>query len=117
MEDDVASHASTGGTPLDLAERAEVRALLERKLDALPEVFRTVFVMRGVEEMDVGEVAECLGIPEATVRSRFFRARSLLREALAQDFDLAERDVFAFGGRHCDQIVGRVLERLAKRPT
>jgi RNA polymerase sigma-70 factor (ECF subfamily) len=117
MEDDVASHASTGGTPLDLAERAEVRALLERKLDALPEVFRTVFVMRGVEEMDVGEVAECLGIPEATVRSRFFRARSLLREALAQDFDLAERDVFAFGGRHCDQIVGRVLERLSKRPT
>ena len=117
MAHNVASHESTGGTPLDLAERAEVRALLERKLDALPEVFRTVFVMRGVEEMDVGEVAECLGIPEATVRSRFFRARSLLREALAQDFDLAERDVFAFGGRHCDQIVGRVLERLSKRPT
>ena len=115
MEHDVASHHSTGATPHDLAERAEVRALLERKLDALPEVFRTVFVLRGVEEMDVGEVAQCLGIPEATVRSRFFRARSLLREALAQDFDLAERDVFSFGGRHCDQIVGRVLERLPQR--
>jgi len=117
MEHDVASHPSTGATPHDLAERAEVRALLERKLDALPEVFRTVFVLRGVEEMDVGEVAQCLGIPEATVRSRFFRARSLLREALAQDFDLAERDVFSFGGRHCDQIVGRVFERLSQRST
>ena len=115
MEHEVVRHEGTGGTPLDLAERSEVRALLERKLDALPEAFRTVFVLRGVEEMEVGEVAQSLGIPEATVRSRFFRARSLLREALAQDFDLAERDVFSFGGRHCDRIVEAVLERLRQR--
>jgi RNA polymerase sigma-70 factor (ECF subfamily) len=115
MEHEVVSQGSESGTPLDLAERSEVRALLERKLDALPEPFRTVFVLRGVEEMDVDEVAQCLGIPAATVRSRFFRARSLLREALAQDFDLAERDVFAFGGTHCDRVVGAVLERLQAR--
>ena len=115
MEHEGASQGSTTGTPLDLAERSEVRALLERKLDELPEVFRTVFVLRGVEEMDVDEVAQCLGIPAATVRSRFFRARSLLREALAHDFDLAERDVFSFGGTRCDRIVGAVLERLQAR--
>lgn len=94
--------------------RAELRAVLERKLDELPEAFRTVFVLRCVEELSVEETARCLDIPEATVRSRHFRARSLLRESLAQDIDLAERDVFSFDGARCDRIVQRVLERLAQ---
>jgi RNA polymerase sigma-70 factor (ECF subfamily) len=92
--------------------RTEMRALIERQLDQLPAGFRVVFVLRSVEELSVEETAQCLGIPEATVRSRHFRARSLLREALAQDMDLAERDVFSFGGAHCDRIVGTVLRRL-----
>jgi RNA polymerase sigma-70 factor (ECF subfamily) len=50
--------------------------LLERKLDELPEAFRVVFVLRSVEEMSVEETAQCLAIPEATVRSRHFRARA-----------------------------------------
>jgi RNA polymerase sigma-70 factor (ECF subfamily) len=92
--------------------RAEMRALLERKLDALPEAFRTVFVLRSVEELTVEETAQVLGIPDATVRTRHFRAKSLLREALAQEIDLAERDVFEFGGAHCDRVVAAVLARL-----
>ena len=115
VEHEFMSHPSPGATPHDHAERSEIRAMLERKLDELPEAFRTVFVLRGVEEMDVSEVARCLGIPEATVRSRFFRARSMLRELLARDFDVAERDVFAFGGKHCDRLVAAVLERLQAR--
>jgi RNA polymerase sigma-70 factor (ECF subfamily) len=94
------------------AARAEMRALLERKLDELPEVFRTVFVLRSVEEMSIEETAQCLNIPEATVRSRHFRARSLLRESLAHALDLAERDVFEFGGAHCDRVVAGVLAKL-----
>lgn len=46
------------------------------------------------------------------MRSRHFRARSLLREALAQEIDLAERDVFEFGGGRCDGLIARVLARL-----
>jgi RNA polymerase sigma factor (sigma-70 family) len=92
--------------------RAELRALLERKLDALPETFRSVFVLRSVEDLSVEETAQSLGIPEATVRSRHFRARSLLRESLARDIDLAERDVFEFGGSDCDRTVAKVIERL-----
>jgi RNA polymerase sigma-70 factor, ECF subfamily len=90
----------------------ETRALLERKLDELPGDFRLAFVMREVEEMSVGEVAECLGVPAATVRSRTYRARALLRESLAHDFDLAERDVYEFGGARCDRIVANVMARL-----
>ncbi|NML17585.1 RNA polymerase sigma factor [Azohydromonas caseinilytica] len=98
--------------PEDAAARGEMRALLERHLDALPEAFRTVFMLRCVEELSVEETAQCLDIPEATVRTRQFRARSLLREALAREIDLAERDLFGFAGARCDRIVAGVLARL-----
>ncbi|GAB3441188.1 RNA polymerase sigma factor [Massilia solisilvae] len=99
-------------SPEQEAMRAEARVLLERSLDALPEAFRTVFVLRAVEEMSGEEVAACLGIPEATVRSRFFRARAMLRAALASQFDLALEDAFSFDGARCDRIVAAVLARL-----
>ncbi|GFE80059.1 RNA polymerase sigma factor [Steroidobacter agaridevorans] len=92
--------------------RAQIRDLLEHKLDELPEPFRLVFVMRSVEELSVQDTAQILGIPEDTVRSRHFRARSLLRESLAQEIDLAERDLFEFGGEHCDGVIARVFARL-----
>jgi len=92
--------------------RSQMRALLERKLDNLPETFRLVFVLRSVEELSVEETAQALDIPEATVRSRYFRAKGLLREALAKEIDLAERDIFEFGGKHCDRMVERVMARL-----
>ena len=95
--------------------RAELRAVLERKLDELPETFRTVFVLRSVEELSVEETARTLDLPEATVRSRHFRARSMLRESLAMDIDIAERDVFSFDGERCDRIVANVLRRLDRQ--
>ncbi|BAO91632.1 RNA polymerase sigma factor [Caballeronia cordobensis] len=114
---DYAEHADAmtahDDAPDEALARAQVRALLERKLDELPELFRMVFVLRSIEEMSVEETAQCLRIPEATVRSRHFRARSLLRESLAQAFDLAERDVFEFGGARCDRIVASVLSKLS----
>jgi RNA polymerase sigma-70 factor (ECF subfamily) len=62
--------------------------------------------------MSVEETAECLGIPAATVRTRLFRARALLREALARDIDHATVDVFGFAGARCDRIVATVLSRI-----
>ena len=99
-------------SPSDITLRAEVRRMIERRIDELPVAFRTVFVMREVEEMTVHETAECLGIPEATVRTRLFRARALLRESLERDMDTARADVFAFAGARCDRIVAAVLARI-----
>lgn len=99
--------------PEDLTERREIRRLLEAKIDGLPEAFRIVFVLRAVEELSVEETAAALGIPEPTVRTRFFRARSQLREALSREIDLAFDDAFAFAGERCDRIVARVMARLA----
>ena len=96
------------------AMRAQMRALIERKLDELPEDFRLVFVLRGVEELDSSEVAQTLQIPEATVRSRYFRARALLRDALTGDLDAAERDIYEFGGSRCDRIVDAVMRRMSQ---
>ena len=62
--------------PSTAAFRQEVRRLLERRLDQLPVAFRTVFVMRDVNEMSVEETAEALAIPASTVRTRLFRARA-----------------------------------------
>jgi len=99
-------------SPSDAALRGEVRKVLERRIDELPEAFRTVFVMREVEDMTARETADALGIPEATVRTRHFRARALLREALDRDIDSARTGVFGFDGARCDRIVARVLERI-----
>jgi RNA polymerase sigma-70 factor (ECF subfamily) len=102
----------SGESPLNTTLRAEVRRLIERRIDELPVAFRTVFVMRDVEDMTVEETAACLSIPSATVRTRLFRARALLREALARDMDRATTDVFGFAGARCDRIVAGVLARI-----
>jgi len=94
------------------ALRSELRRLLEARIDELPSAFRAVFVLRAIEEMSVDEVAASLGIPAATVRSRFFRARGLLRDALASEIDFDVDDLFAFAGVRCDRIVAGVIARL-----
>ena len=105
--------ASEARGPEEEAVRTELRALIERHIDALPDAFRTVFMMRGVEEMTVEETAQLLGIPEATVRTRFFRARGALREALAREMDVSIDEAFGFDGERCDRLVRGVLARLA----
>ena len=75
-------------------------------------LFRTVFMLRAVQEFTVEETAAALSIPEATVRTRFFRARGLMREALSRDLDQAYVDAFAFDGERCDRIVARVMARI-----
>ena len=99
--------------PEHMTLRGEMRRLIEERIDALPDAYRVVFMLRAVEELSVEDTAQSLGIPEATVRTRFFRARSLLRESLARDVDRAYGDAFGFAGERCDRIVAHVMGRLA----
>jgi RNA polymerase sigma-70 factor (ECF subfamily) len=71
-----------------------------------------VFVLRALEEMTVEETAACLDIPDATVRTRYFRAKGLLRESLSRDLDVALEGAFSFNGARCDRIVAGVMARL-----
>jgi RNA polymerase sigma-70 factor (ECF subfamily) len=100
--------------PERVAMRSDVRRLMEACIDRLPEAFRTVFMLRAVQELSVEEVADVLQLPEATVRTRYFRARGLLREGLSRDIDVAMSDAFLFDGARCDRIVAAVLAQLAE---
>lgn len=93
------------------AIRTQVRQMMEARIDGLPDVYRTVFMLRGVEEMSVEEVAQALDVPEATVRSRYFRARGLLRQGLVGDVDMPLDEAFAFDGARCDRLVAAVMSR------
>lgn len=116
-QDHHSSEDSMNDSPPEQPERAalrsETRRLLEAKIDELPDAFRAVFVLRAVEELTVEETAAALDIPEATVRSRFFRARGMLRESLSRDIDLAHGDAFSFAGARCDRIIASVMAKLA----
>ena len=98
--------------PQALASNAELRKLLERAIQRLPEQFRTAFVLREVEGLSVEETAEYLGIPPATVKTRDHRARNLLRSYLKENIDATIPQTFPFLGARCDGIVEKVLARL-----
>jgi RNA polymerase sigma-70 factor (ECF subfamily) len=99
------------------AMRHELGALIERRIDNLPEAFRGVFVLRALEELSVEETAALLDIPEATVRTRYFRARGMLRESLAREVDSALDQAFEFAGARCNRIVAAVLQQLRIDPS
>jgi RNA polymerase sigma-70 factor (ECF subfamily) len=92
--------------------QAEVRRLLERAVDQLPEHFRMVFMLRDIEEMSVEETASHLGLRPETVKTRLHRARRLLRQSLDRALSSAVSDVFPCAGARCSRITHTVLERL-----
>jgi RNA polymerase sigma-70 factor, ECF subfamily len=99
-------------TPEEDAARAEIRRVLERAIDNLPDMFRVVFVLREIEQMSVEETAACLAIQTDTVKTRLHRARRLLGRSLRQQLSPNLTGVFPFAGERCSRIVTRVLERL-----
>jgi RNA polymerase sigma-70 factor, ECF subfamily len=116
-DDDATPETTMTDIPQDRPEgltlRAELRRVLEAHIDALPSAFRAVFVLRAIEEMGVDEVAAALDIPAATVRTRYFRARSLLRDSLAKEIEFDLDELFSFAGERCDRIVSGVLALVA----
>lgn len=98
--------------PEESAYSAEVVALLERAVAELPEIFRLVFVLRAVEQLSVREVAECLDITEETVKTRYFRARAQLKDALAEQAESLAPSLYDFHLKRCDRVVAAVLGRL-----
>jgi RNA polymerase sigma-70 factor, ECF subfamily len=108
-EDTMTAHEAS---PELQASDGELRTVLEHAIDTLPESFRTVFVLRHVEELTTLETAECLAIPEDTVKTRLHRARGLLQRSLLARIDEASRAAYPFERPRCDQLVSRVWQRL-----
>jgi len=102
--------------PERLAASGELRRLLETAVDALPEEFRTVFVLREVEGLSTAETAACLGLRPETVKTRLHRARRQLQERLTGEMLAVSAYLFEFQGRRCDRVVSRVLDRIRQSP-
>ena len=95
--------------------REQLRQLLERAIAALPDGFRTVFVLREVEGLSVEETAAALDLPAATVKTRFLRARRKLQESLAPEVRGALDGAFPFAGAEWAPMTDRVLALILQR--
>lgn len=92
--------------------RAEVRLILERSVDRLPEPFRLVFILREVEGLTVEETAASLEIKPETVKTRLHRARRLLRSDIARTVSATFSELFPFDGDRCVNMAERVLHTI-----
>src|SRR5215471_16783799 len=99
-------------SPEQGASDSELARFLERAIDTLPENFRTVFMLRAVDEMSVAETAACLDIPEDTVKTRLFRARAILQKRLVAQLDGASPKAFPFPAPRCNRITAAVMQRI-----
>lgn len=105
-------NAMTAEDPERTMAQREILRLVERATEALPEIFRTVFVTRVIEGMSVQETAELLDIEPETVKTRLHRARHLLRDQLESEIGPVLLDAFPFAGRRCARVTDAVLRRL-----
>lgn len=94
------------------AYHGEVRLVLEHAVEALPEIYRLVFVLRAVEGLSVAETSACLNVGEEAVKTRFHRARTFLRKEIHQRARLAATDLFSFHLSRCDRVVEAVCRRI-----
>lgn len=92
--------------------REQIRRLLEKAVGELPEIFRTVFVLREVEGLSSEETAAVLDVPVATVKTRLLRARRRLQQSLQPELGSVLTGTFPFAGSDCAALTKRVMERL-----
>jgi RNA polymerase sigma-70 factor (ECF subfamily) len=92
--------------------QTQLNTVLEKAIDALPDVYRVVLVARVIEEMSVEETAELFGLKPETVKTRLHRARALLRRELEDSVGPVLADTYKFGGARCERMADRVIARL-----
>jgi RNA polymerase sigma-70 factor, ECF subfamily len=107
--------ASMALNPEQQASNSEIRRLLEEAVERLPDDYRTVFMLRDVEEMSTTDAADVLEITEENVRVRLHRARALLRESLYARAGMGMKEAFDFHAVRCDRVVKNVFERIQKQ--
>lgn len=97
-------------TPVSKVLNAELKTILDDAIRKLPEIYRTVFVMREIENMSVAETQECLAISEVNVKVRLNRAKAMLRDLLANHYN--KEDILHFHLTRCDRMVEKVMSRI-----
>jgi len=101
-------------TPLAKVINAELKTILEFSIRKLPEKYRTVFIMRELENMSVAETMECLEISEANVKIRLNRAKVILRNKLKNY--VKDDELLQFYKPRCNKIVEYVMNKITGLP-
>ena len=107
--------ASMALNPEEQASNAQLRSLLEEAVEKLPDAYRTVFMLRDVEEMSTTDSATVLEITEENVKVRLHRARALLRKSLYARAGMERKEAFNFHAVRCDRVVKNVFERIKEQ--
>ena len=109
--------ASLVQDPEQQASNSEIRRLLEQAIEKLPDAYRTIFMLRDVEDMSTTDTATVLEITEDNVKVRLHRARALLRKSLYARAGMERKEAFNFHALRCDRVVKNVFERIQKHAT
>jgi len=109
---ELATMANVKNQPDSELANKQLGHLLESSIDKLPDAFRSVFMLRAIEQCSVRETAEILELEEATVKTRYFRANALLQQQLSTHMKDAGLGLYEFAGHRCNAVVSNVLSRL-----
>lgn len=101
-------------TPEGAVSQQEIKHLLEAAIRRLPEMYRSIFMLRAVEGMSVLDCAFCLQLSEDVVKKRLSRARDMLRQDLVQRVENQASDTFEFAGKRCDAVTAQVMTELSR---
>ena len=115
IEESMPMLVSAAAGPEQRASDHELAQTIEAAVNALPEVYRSVFMLREVEGLTTAETAACLEINEETAKTRLHRARALLRNHINARVGAAVRETFEFAGARCDRMVAAVMARISDR--
>jgi RNA polymerase sigma-70 factor (ECF subfamily) len=93
----------------------ELHRVLEEAVDALPETYRTVFMLRDIEGLSTSETSEGLGLGDEAVKTRLHRARAMIRRSVTAQLGDAATSAFQFHAPRCDRVVAAVLATIGSR--
>jgi RNA polymerase sigma-70 factor (ECF subfamily) len=110
-DDDMTEVESPSPNPEEAAMTSEIKEVMESEISALPDSYRSVFMLREVEGLSTIETAECLSLSEDVVKTRLHRARAMLRENIYKRASFGS--TFTFGHGRCDRIVAAVMARIS----
>ena len=99
--------------PEQNASSAQLREFLEQAVLNLPEQYRTVIMLRDIEELSTAETADALDLTVENVKIRLHRGHGMIRDWLFERIGAKAKEAFPFMGIRCDHVVQAVLSRLA----
>lgn len=102
--------AATVQTPAASLINSELKAVLAKAICQLPDIYRTVFIMREIENMNVAETQACLDISEVNVKVRLNRARTMLKDSLSAFY--RKEDILHFYLPRCNRMTERVMQQI-----